>query len=412
MPLVETIARNGRTAFGATPIQEHELYTGGRRKLSFIGNKYIRRPFLDKNDRPAILLNTLQKDGSPAFTVEKGQRRPIHRQVSVYDAIHRHGIMDPVLMAANATSLRKEEWQQIDTEVQLAYRDPLVFWNDLLASSSIGGIDGMSIMTWEYEAMSDPGEVVVDMDATTEDRSDTPLFKLRSIPLPVAHIGFNWSQRLLNVSGNKGQPLDTTAAEAGARRIGEHDEDQALGMTTGITYRTISSGPGTHDLTSTVFGARNYTNRNTKTNFTAGSAGGWTPGTLYNEVLAALETLRGDKVYDKVMIYHSTDWDQYMEQIFSTAGADSLAVTLREQLKKINRVIDVRLCPRLTSTFTLLFVDVTKKTIQAIQGMPITTMQWPGKGGLEINMKLMSITAPLWKSDYSGNCGLLHGTTA
>lgn len=411
MPLLQAINRRGRSAIGGdAPLAASDLQEQGRRGLSFINNRGIRRPFLDKNDRPAILLNTLQKDGTPAYTVEKGVRRPIQRQVSVYDAIYKHGIIDPVLFAANATSLRKEEWQKLDERVMLAYRQPLVAFADLMAASSVS-IDGMSTMTYEYEAMSDPGAVVVDMDGTLDDTSDTANFLLRSLPLPVAHIGFRWSQRLLNVSGNKGQPLDTTMAEAGARRIAEHDEDQYLGLTTGLTYRTISTGPTAHDLTSRVFGLANYTNRNTKTNFTAGSGGGWAGATLYNEVLAALETLRGDGIYGPFVLYHSSDWDQYMNQIFSTAGADTLAITVRDQLRKIDRIADVRLVPRLSSTFTIFLVQLTPDVVQGVNGMPVTTMQWPGKGGLEIQMKILSISAPLFKSDYNGNCGYLHGTT-
>ena len=76
--------------------------------------------------------------------------------------------------------------------------------------------------------MSDPGGALVDMDAMTEGKTDSPLFKLRAIPLPITHGDFWFSERRLEVSRNS-TALDTTMAEAVSRRIAETVEATTIG---------------------------------------------------------------------------------------------------------------------------------------------------------------------------------------
>ena len=155
----------------------------------------------------------------------------------------------------------------------------------------------------------------------------------------------------------------------------------------------------------------NYTNRNTKTNFTAPTAGGWVPNTAYNEILAAFETLFGDNVFGPFAIYHSTDWSQYMNQVFSISGGNHSGETLRTMLLKNPDVVSVERLDRLTSTFTLIIQAMDRKYIRFVNGMDIRTWQYDTKGGMQKNFKAGVVQATLPLSDYSGRCGTLHGTT-
>lgn len=365
----------------------------------------LRRPFLDDNDRPCVIVNTGR------WTVEKGVRHPIREKRTVADVVNNMGIINPVLMAANANSLRKEAWIELDKSVTMAARQRLRAYKDLAGANSYGGFNAMSKMTLEYEAMSDPGFAVVDMDALTDGRTDAPLFKLRSLPLPITHSDFWFSQRRLDIS--KGStPLDTTMAEAGARRIGESIEKTLLGLETGVTYGSQTVGSTAHDsnLESKVYGYTNFPYRLTKTNFTAPT--GSNPEVTVQEVLAALEQLYANKFYGPFMIYHSIDWAQYLDNDYARLGGTNSNMTLRDRLKKIENVQDVRRLDFLTSTFTLIFVQMTSDVARAIDGMQPTTVQWESQGGMRQNFKIMAIQVPNLRADYSGNCGILHGTTA
>lgn len=373
--------------------------------MSVIRNPRIRRPYLNKHGQPCVTVHTGR------WTVEKGVRHPILEQRRIVDLMNA-GMMDPVWLTANATSLRKEAWIELDNRVLLAARQRLKAWTDLASASSFGGFNGMQKLTLEYEAMSDPGEAIVDMDGLTEGRNDAPLFKLRSLPLPITHSDFFYSERRLEVSRASGTPLDSVSQEAAGRRVAEKIEKTLIGIDTGITYGTVSSGVTAHDLNSTVFGYTNYTNRNTKTNFTAPTGGGWDPDDTVNEVLAAINQLLDDKFYGPFMIYHSTDWSPYMNRTYSYSGGNNQGQTLRDVLLRIADVKGVERLDFLTSTFTLIIVQMTSDVVEAVEGMPITTVQWPSVGGMQQNFKVMCIQVPRIRSDYSGNCGILHGTTA
>jgi hypothetical protein len=62
--------------------------------------------------------------------------------------------------------------------------------------------------------------------------------------------------------------------------------------------------------------------------------------------------------------------------------------------------------------FTLLLVQMTPDVAQAVNGMDITTLQWETVGGMEINFKVMCIQVPRLRADAYGNCGILQGTTS
>lgn len=371
----------------------------------FQGMRYdpgMLRPFIDQKGVPSITVNT----GRMVMDNRTGQYVPKPVKVSIEQA-RRMGLNSPVW---NAASLRKEEWQMIDRQVLLAARSRLVVAQDLMDANTYGGFNGMAKMTLEYEAMSDPGQVYIDMDARSSGASDAPLFKLRSIPLPITHVDFTFSERRLAVSRNTGSPLDMTMPEAGARRIGESLEQQTLGTATGMTYGTVSAGPTAHDGNSTVYGYTTFSARLTKTNLTTPT--GTNPNVTLAEVLAMKDQLTANKFYGPWMLYHSDGWDQFMDNDYYVSATGAPYVTLRERLKKINGIVDVKRADFLTQDYQLLMVQMTADVARMIVGLPITTVQWPEKGGLEQCFKIMCIIVPQLRSDYNGNCGILHAQTA
>ena len=197
------------------------------------------RPFLPTSgpnqDKPCVVINLKGRDGQPLWTTEKGEKVPLMGQVPIFKALEQ-GAPIP-LWALNATSLRRDDWIQIDREVQTSYRNRLKLIADLQSRVSVGGFNGWGKLTYEYDAMSDAHEAVMDMDGLTEARNDAPLFLPRSLPLPFTHSDFYYSDRLLAVSrSNGGTGLDIYSSEQCARRVAELVEDTAIGITTGVTY--------------------------------------------------------------------------------------------------------------------------------------------------------------------------------
>lgn len=367
----------------------------------------MKRPYIDDNRQSRTY-------GKKCVTVNTGRMMqnkaglvvPEYRKMLVADLVS-NGISDPVF---NATSLRKLEWVLLDQVVIRAARSRLRAWADLAAANTFGGFNGMSKLILEHETMSDPGEAVVDMDGLTEGRSDAPQYQLQGLPLPLTHSDFWFSSRRLAVSRNTGMPLDSTMAEAAGRRIAEMVEKTLIGTTTGIIY---GGTPISYGRTSQVYGYTNFPNRITYTGLR--TPNGTNPAQTVADVLHMRDLLYANHFFGPFMLYYSNDWDQFMDNDYILAGGNVATQTLRERLKSIEDITDVRRLDFLTSSsnpFTLLMVQMTSDVARAVNGMDITTVQWESVGGMRLNFKVLCIYVPQLRADFYNNCGILHATTS
>jgi hypothetical protein len=362
----------------------------------------ILRPFLNSKGIPCVTINT----GRMKYNDKLKRHAPIIETVPVSMLVQR-GVNTQVF---NAISMRRESWIEMDRAVIRAARQRLSAWRDLEGANSFGGFDGMARMTLEYDAMSDPGEAVVDMDGIVDARTDSPLFKTRSIPLPITHSDFWFSARRLAVARNGGTALDTTMAEAAGRRVAEMIEKTVIGVETGPTYGTQTVGYGAHDGTSTVYGYTNFPNRITKTNLTIPL--GTNPDATVGDVISMREAAYAAGYFGPFMLYHSTGYDRWLDDDYFRAGSTAQVRTLRERIAAISGINGIRRLDYLTSGYQLILVQMTSNVARAINGMGITTVQWESQGGLRVNFKVMAIQVPQLRSDFNGNTGIVHGTTA
>jgi len=365
------------------------------------------QPYFDEKGHPSVSIITgketvKNKEGEVVFNSDGSLKtKPKKEQVLIRDLMLKGVNFTPVM---NATTLRKDEWIRLETRVQTAARKRLKAWSDLRNSSTLGGFDGMANPILEWEAVSDPGEAVVDMDGMTEGKNFNPQFSLQGMPLPITHSDFFLSARFQAASRNKGIPADSIRAELAGRRVAETIEQTLIGTITGTTYGTSTD----YAQTSKVYGYTNHPNRNTKTDMTVptGSNG----QTILDDVLTCIETLADDNFYGPFMVYISRDWQKWMNNTFSTA--EPSAGSLKQRLLQIEEISDIRRLDYLTDTYTMLFVQMDEDVARAVNGMEITTVQWDAMGGMRKNFKVMGIQVPNLRADYNGNMGLLQATTA
>jgi uncharacterized linocin/CFP29 family protein len=367
----------------------------------------MRQPYFDKHGRGCVAITDLD-GGFTKNDSHGGEAKPLIRAYTVNDLRNR-GIQLPSV--CNAISLTKEAWIQLDRNTVKTFRQRLTAAADLEAASSMSGFNAMAKRTIEYHAMSDPGEAVVDMDALTDARNDMPLAIIRSLPLPITHADYGFSDRDLQTSQAGDMPFDSTMGEASGRRCAESVEDNVIGNVTGLTYGTQTAGPGTHTGTSTVYGYRTFPHRLTKINMTVPTTTNGT--TTFQEVLVALNQLAAQFHYGPFMLYHSTDWSPFMNNCFAAAGGNNPSETLRSMLLKIPEIKDVKRLDRLTATYMFIFVAIDDPNVaQMVNGIDISTIQWDEKGGLDHRYKTLCIKVPRLKADYSSQTGILIATTA
>lgn len=358
------------------------------------------RPFVDDRGETCVLVNAGRKpDGSPDWKK--------HRVAD----LQARGINSPVF---NANTLTKDAWIELDRTVLKAARQRLRAWTDLAAASSRGGFNAMARATLEYQSMNDPGFAVVDMDALSEGLADRPMFDIKSVPLPITHSDFWFSDREIAISKNGGAPLDTTMAEAAGRRVAETIEQTLIGTVTGLTYGTRSTGPVPHVSTnsnaSRVYGYTNFPFRSTKTDLTTPT--GTNPEAIMTDILEMIETMQGNGYYGPYILYHSTGYSRYLSDDYFRTGSTSAVRSVRERIMEIEGIQDVRRLDYLTSGYQMILVQMSSDVVQAINGMEITTVQWPSQGGMRQNFKVMCIKVPLLKATYAGTTGIVHGTTS
>lgn len=384
----------------------------------------LHRPFFDKRGQSCVLVNTGRKEHKKHPKTKEiicnaagvPVSFPIYEKRLVADLIMNQGMTQ---LVRNATILAKEQWVTLSSIVRSAYRQRLRAWSDLMAVSSYGGFDGMSTMMLEYQTVSDAGEAVVDFDAMTEGRNDRPMFKLEGLPLPITHSDFWFPERLLAISRKQGTPLNTRMAEQAARRVAEMVEKTLIGEVVGPTLGSQATGAAglAYGRTPSVYGYTNHPSRIVKDDFTDPRDVAWKPETLVNEFLEAMELLRANNFYGPFIVYNGSGWDRWLDADYWAArGEDGMTAptqTLRQRIGQIAEISAVRRLDYFTSDpYSLLIIQMTSDVVQAINGMDITTIQWPSMGGMRTNFKVMTIQVPLITADYEGRTGILHGTIA
>lgn len=383
------------------------------------GNGPIGGVLQDVRFEPGLLRPMWVKDknGSPRRVVELPTGRILTnaqgRQVKetkfhLIEALQARGINSPVLNAG--ATLTRDAWIQIDTRLVKATRQRLRAWTDLAAANSVSGFNAMGRTTYEYQNMTDVGEAVKDMDAIADGRSDTPLISTKSIPLPIIHSDFFFSQRQIAVSRNGGAPLDLTMAEMAGRRNSEMLERTTIGTETGVTYGTRSTGPNPHVGTSTEYGYTNFPYRVTKTNLT--TPDGTNPSAVMGNVLDMVETMYTNGYFGPFILYTSTGYSRYLNDDYFRSGSTSAVRLLSERILAIEGISEIRRLDFLTSGYQLILVQMTAEVAEAINGMDWTTVQWETRGGFQQNFKVLGIKVPLLKTPYNGVAGIIHGTTS
>ncbi len=301
---------------------------------------------------------------------------------------------DAKTLLTNApTTLRKDEWKQLDAAVVKAAQTRMQVFGDIRGAGLTYSIpNGMGKTVLETERESDISGAAVSMDGIQKADADRLQYDLVNLPLPIIHKDFHYSARQLATSRNSGQALDTSHAELAARKVSEEVEKMTLGEA-----GTFSYGGGS------IYGFTNFPNRLTKT-LTAPTSSNHE--TTVNEVLDMRGQAYAAKHYGPYMLYASPGWDQYLDEDYSSSKGDN---TLRDRLKKIQGIIDVRTAHFLSDE-QLVLVQMTSDVCRAVIGMDITTVQWESQGGMMLNYKVMAILVPQLRADYNSNTGIVHGS--
>lgn len=385
-----------------------------------VSNVGLYRPYLDANGRECVTLN-----GKPKFNNQTGEYDANPVKYDLATLRRRAPRLVAGTPAANAATMTQRAWIFLDKMIVEERRTRLRAWTDAASRVSKNVGNAYAKMTVEWQVMNDPGEAIVDMDGLSEGRNSPPLFKTDSVPLPITHAGFSYSDRVLEVSKASGTPLDTVEARMKTRRVMEKIEDTLIGTETGVTFGTQSTGDPSvvHRNASTVFGYTNFTYRVTKTDLT--TPDGTNPDSVVQDVIEMRETMYANGYYGPFILYHSAPYDQWLDRTHFVGtfaqGLTTGARTVREVIGAVAGISDVRRLDRLSSSaYIMILVQMDPEVIEVVDGMPPTLLQWDEKGGRQKQFRVWAIQVPILKAPYSNNitgsttpaAGIVHGTTS
>lgn len=306
------------------------------------------------------------------------------------------GVLEPRLVSNAPTTLRKDDWIQLDTQLIKVAKERLKAVAYLRGRGLEYTIpNGMGKTVLQHEAQSDITPASVSMDGIREADRDRPQYSLTSLPLPIIHKDFSFTARQLEVSRSGQSPLDMTMAELAARRVAEEAEKLLIGTSTEFTSYAGA----------TIYGMTTYPDRLTKTMTAPTGSNG---PTTVTDVIAMREQLKAVHYYGPYVIFCSPSWDQYLDTDYSTTKGDN---TLRDRIRAITDIQDVITLDYLP-TKTMIMVQLTSEVIREVVGMDLTTVQWESHGGMMLNFKVMAIMVPQFRSDYLSQTGICHGTHA
>lgn len=291
--------------------------------------------------------------------------------------------------------LRREDWLEIDREINWQAKQDMRFWKDMLSSVGRPIPGGMGVQVVNYTVADREADVVVSMSPLRRSERTRPQLDFRGTPLPILSSDGSFDIRELATSRRGGMGLDTTMMTDGARKIGETLEKMALGLTPTFTYAQ-----------STIYGATTIPGRIAVT-FTSPEAGGWVPSVLVNELIWAIYLLETNFFNGPYKLYFSNRWGVFFDRDYAaTYGGETLA-TRMEKLRKITSVQNLDYLP----DYTLLLVQMTPNVCRALNLMDLQTVQWEQSGGMELMYKLFCAQAPEFRTNFAGNTGIVHGTS-
>ncbi len=334
--------------------------------------------------------------------VNSGNMRPfIAEDGEAYIMVHKGGDRNDInnfsQQPVNNAVLRYDEWRQLDDAVIKIGEQRLIGFDDLRSRGlvyTLGNAMGTTVLTWEE--LSDAMEAFIGIDPTARGKGDLPDYGINHIPIPVIFSDYIISDRILQESRTRGNPVSTTSAERAARKVNEKLEDMLFGASASMTYGggSIHSYVSHPDVNTLAFAsAGEYWDDAAKT-----------PAQIVQDVKDMKALSVNAFKYGPWMVYVPTDYDLVLDDDYNVSGTSLM--TTRERIMKIEGILGVRVVDRLPAD-TVAMVQMTSDVVDLVDGMAIQNIQWDSEGGMIHHYKVMTIQITRVKSDYNSNSGIV-----
>lgn len=305
-------------------------------------------------------------------------------------------------------TMNKEAWLRFDHVVQTEALRRLTVVEDMIANGMTYDLRsvGMGKTVLQWSTTSEMTEAEITMDGIKRASSDQLIVNFANmLPLYIIHKDINFSMREMEEAANSDIPLDTTNLAAAAEKISETIEDVTVNGPTvvegGVMRLPTAWG------NASAFGFLTAPNRGT------GSLGGqwsdtsYSPQSIKNDVMAMMAAQVVQRQYGPYMLYVPIGYEQRLNDDYTYSGqtAVSATITVKDRLKKFDKIIDVKVADFLPAD-TVLCVQWTPRTADLVICVDPMVIPWQEHGGMQQNFKLLTIMVPRFKYTQALRSGI------
>jgi len=293
----------------------------------------------------------------------------------------------------NAT-LRRDEWELLDPRLLKAFQNRLVGIADLYKAGMNRKINGLSRSLYTYEKQSDITAAEMGMDGVSRSKADRPVYTEASVPLPMIYKNFEFTQRVLNESRNRGEGLQSATAELAARKVADYAEALLFNGTGSITY---AGG--------TIYGYLTAPNHSTYSIPIAWDDASATGELILTDVNNMMKELFADRRYGPFKVYIPSDYEMKMGEDYKANSS----LTIEQRILQLSGIASVQVSDTLTDD-NIVMAQMDSDTVELVEGLPITTMQENAEFNSIHRFKIATILVPIFKADANSRSGVCVGT--
>lgn len=301
-------------------------------------------------------------------------------------------------LMANA-SLQKDEWEDLQSTVIENRNQPLSLVNSLREDGLTRSMD-LSTMTSIWQKVSEiPDGAQVTMNPGTRTDTDDVTYSTDGAPLPVIHMDWHIDRRMLLVSRNQGQGLDTVVPAQLTRHVMQKLENLVVnGWSTSVDGRTM-------------LGLTNHGSRNTVT------GSDWDDDTtdaddIRDDVLDGFTALENDEYEPPYDLWLSRyQWQVLRKTIADFGSGNPGDQNMRERLMDEFdfELRNIRVSPEIADGEYVMLKPV-QDVITLGVAEDVQAIEWREPDGWTHHFKVMAAMNVELKDTEEGQMGVAHAT--
>lgn len=303
-----------------------------------------------------------------------------------------------------AESLPERAWKYIDERLIAVAKSELVGIADLNSRADTNvNFNGLSSTVYTRERVSQMSDANMAVSPDTRGERGALDFDSIGVPLVVTYKDFPVNTKQMAEAARVGLPLRTQLVEEATRSVSR------------LLEATLFNGDYTA-AGSTIYGYTTFPDRNT-----GSLTASWTTATsaqIFDDVNKMVNASMGDNHFGPWVLYIPWEYSIKLNEDYTTDGTYPTVGSIRQRLMQIPGLEDIRVSKNLTGTGgsgeEVVLVEMTSSTVQVINGMPLTVVDWEpaGSPNWSHTFKVMTISVPFLYSDYDGQCGIVHYSVA